>query len=152
MSTYAPAPELENIAKTFIKKYAHCLPELNVDKIGFLWELDKKAKEENGAMGMGLTKKIDASTKVFFDDKYYVVIVFRNIWDQCSPAQQHNEVFSLLLKCNADGEKLNKPDVVEHFEVAAAIGIDWRFNPDCRDLLVDDLKVISNPYVVTEAT
>ena len=144
MATYAPAPELENIASTLIHKYSHCLPDLNIDKLGFLWELDAKAKDES-AVNMGATKKLDAATKVFYTDKDYVLILFRNRWDACSPAQQHNEIFSLLLKCNWDGEKLNKPDVIEHYEVAAAVGIDWRYNPDCRDLLVDSVDVISNP-------
>jgi hypothetical protein len=106
MATYAPAPELEYIASTLISKYSHCLPDLNVDKLGFLWELDAKAKPDDGALKMGVTKKIDASTKVFFDDKHYVIIVFRQRWEQCTPAQQHNQVFDCLLKCNWDGEKV----------------------------------------------
>jgi hypothetical protein len=147
MASYAPAPELENIASTLIRKYSHCLPDLSVEKLGFLWELDAKAKEEDGALRMGITKKIDASTKIFFDDKHYVIIIFRNRWDQCSPAQQHNQVFDCLLKCNWDGEKLNKPDVVEHYELAASIGIDWRFNPSCRDLLSETVPVVTNPNI-----
>jgi predicted metallopeptidase len=140
MATYVPAPELEQIARSLITRYSHNLPDLNVEKIGFLLELDSPSKTK-----LAITKKVDKALKIYYSDKDYIIIFFQKRLDELTPAQRHILVFHELLHCNWDGEKLNHHDVEEFYEIGAAFGIDWPFNPTVRDPLAERIEMPTKP-------
>jgi hypothetical protein len=122
MPTYVPAPHLEQIATSLIRRYSHNLMDLDVKKIGFLLELDSPSKTK-----LAVTKKVDKATKVYFSDKDYIII------------------FHELLHCEWSGEKLVRHDVEEFYEIGATFGLDWPFNPTVRDPLAEIVEVAGKP-------
>jgi hypothetical protein len=140
MPTYVPAPHLEQIATSLIRRYSHNLMDLDVKKIGFLLELDSPSKTK-----LAVTKKVDKATKVYFSDKDYIIIFFQKRLDELTPAQINILVFHELLHCEWSGEKLVRHDVEEFYEIGATFGLDWPFNPTVRDPLAEIVEVAGKP-------
>lgn len=141
MATYVPAPTVENIAKSLINRYTHNLGELNVEKIGFLWEIDTEPKTK-----LAVTKKVDSALKIYYSEKDYIIIFYQKLWDTLVPAQQHILVFHELLHCEPLGEKLRDHDIKDFYEIGGTFGINWASNPLVQDpLYKDKIDIVVKP-------
>jgi hypothetical protein len=141
MATYVPDMETQAIARNLMRRYSYLLGELNIEKIGFLKELDSPSKTK-----LAVTKRVDGATKIYYSDKDYIIIFFDQRWQELTPAQRNILVLHELMHCQADGESMRAHDVQDFYEIAAAFGADWCFNPTVRDPLGEEkVDLISKP-------
>lgn len=133
MALYVQSDEIKTIARQLKAKYPHTLGDVNLDRIVFLKELESPSKTK-----LAVTKKVDNALKTVYHASDYIMIFFQKRLEDLLPAQIHVLVLHELMHCEADGDKMRKHDVEEFYEIGAAYGIDWPYNPLCKDPLGEE--------------
>jgi len=136
---------IRQIAVELKRKFPNNLSEANLENIVFMSELESPSKTK-----LAVTKKMDKAWKAIYPDSHYLVIVFRQRWDNLTLAQKHILVFHQLMFCEFDGEKLRKPEVQQFFELASKFGINWEDDENVMDPLADDFNEVLAPKPVLE--
>jgi predicted metallopeptidase len=134
------APDLEEIAEKLIEKYPETLGHLSVDRISFFWDTESKPKNTLARC----TKVSDLMKSTFGNTRDFVIVFYKQKFEDMTPAQLNITIFHELLHCGEDGDIIEH-DVQDFVLIAATFGVLWSSDSLVRDPLKEDINIKNKP-------
>jgi hypothetical protein len=124
--------EWQSIAERLIEKFNVAFSHIEIDKVLFLSENEKKPKKYADIKFIGYPFN-------FITEYKYVIVFYENNTQVMTDAQRVMLVFHELLQIDYSFDKIRKYNIKDFRELISFAGVNWDIDPNLPNILDDDI-------------